>query len=354
MMQHNLIYVIPFAILMLFPITIKAQSCTRTWVAEEPVDELNGSGRDATIHVSVTLKEAYIDRFGGANNLELWRSKRDNANTAWPNPSIVSELNDRSDASAYLSSDGLTIWWQRFPSGGGNWVIYTATRTDKDSAWTNLEEVSELTVSGKDQTTPVVSFDELTIWFQSDRDGGLGGADIWVSIRASKTDDWGDPTNVTNLSSADNDSPGWISSNERVFYLSSTRPDGEDHDIFRAQRALKSDPWGTPVAVGDLNTTDGDLKPILSPDRLAIWFYSDRPGGEGDMDIWASVIETCDGDANRDCTVDPLDVGYVTSRFGCSPADFTVNIGCFSADVNGDGIVDPLDSGYVLARFGPC
>ena len=60
----------------------------------------------------------------------------------------------------------------------------------------------------------------------------------------------------------------------------------------------------------------------------------------------------CDGDVNRDCTVDPLDSGFVLSRFGCVYPDDGEN--CLMADANGDGQVDPLDAGFVLARFGDC
>ena len=62
--------------------------------------------------------------------------------------------------------------------------------------------------------------------------------------------------------------------------------------------------------------------------------------------------EECDGDANSDGVVDPLDSGFVLSRFGCE-----VDAGdpdCDTADQNDDGLVDPLDVGFVLARFGTC
>ncbi|MCH7720274.1 MAG: hypothetical protein IH988_04705 [Planctomycetes bacterium] len=61
---------------------------------------------------------------------------------------------------------------------------------------------------------------------------------------------------------------------------------------------------------------------------------------------------SCDGDANGDGTVDPLDAGFVLARFGCPVG--TGDADCDSADQNEDGAVDPLDSGYVLARFGEC
>ncbi len=60
----------------------------------------------------------------------------------------------------------------------------------------------------------------------------------------------------------------------------------------------------------------------------------------------------CDGDANGDGLVDPLDVGFILARFGCSVGTGDAN--CDIADQNGDGLVDPLDAGYVLARFGDC
>ena len=63
-------------------------------------------------------------------------------------------------------------------------------------------------------------------------------------------------------------------------------------------------------------------------------------------------LTCCEGDANDDGVVDPLDAGFVLARFGCDVG--TGDVGCDSADQNGDGTVDPLDSGFVLARFGEC
>ncbi|MCH7701533.1 MAG: hypothetical protein IID37_07580 [Planctomycetes bacterium] len=69
-------------------------------------------------------------------------------------------------------------------------------------------------------------------------------------------------------------------------------------------------------------------------------------------DAGGSDRVVCEGDANGDGTVDPLDSGYVLARFGCPVG--TGDPDCDAADQNGDGAVDPLDSGFVLARFGPC
>ncbi len=60
--------------------------------------------------------------------------------------------------------------------------------------------------------------------------------------------------------------------------------------------------------------------------------------------------ELCDGDANGDGVVDPLDTGAILARFGLDPCE----AGNCQFDMNCDGTIDPLDSGYVLARFGLC
>ncbi|MCH7700516.1 MAG: lamin tail domain-containing protein [Planctomycetes bacterium] len=77
----------------------------------------------------------------------------------------------------------------------------------------------------------------------------------------------------------------------------------------------------------------------------------ETPKGEP-VDEEGCENQPCDGDANGDGTVDPLDAGFVLARFGCPVGTGDAN--CDIADQNDDGSVDPLDAGYVLARFGPC
>jgi hypothetical protein len=72
----------------------------------------------------------------------------------------------------------------------------------------------------------------------------------------------------------------------------------------------------------------------------------------GAFEFHPGGIEVCEGDANGDNQIDPLDSGFVLSMFNCSVGQG--DSACDSADVNGDGIVDPLDVGYVMTRFGAC
>ncbi|MCH7701134.1 MAG: hypothetical protein IID37_05560, partial [Planctomycetes bacterium] len=96
-------------------------------------------------------------------------------------------------------------------------------------------------------------------------------------------------------------------------------------------------------------------------DQFRILFVASDEGGNSIVEAGIDAFEIfeylcggedCEGDANGDGIVDPLDSGFVLARFGCEVGGGDPS--CDAADQNGDGLVDPLDVGFVLARFGPC
>src|SRR5215210_8869229 len=71
---------------------------------------------------------------------------------------------------------------------------------------------------------PFVSRDNKTFYMASNRPGGLGGIDIWVSTRASARDPWGAPLNVgAPVNSAANDFCPTIARDGHLFYFVSNR-----------------------------------------------------------------------------------------------------------------------------------
>jgi hypothetical protein len=62
-----------------------------------------------------------------------------------------------------------------------------------------------------------------------------------------------------------------------------------DNDIFVTTRASVADPWGTPVAVAELNTAGTETTPEVSYDGLTIFFASNRAPLLGALDIWVST-----------------------------------------------------------------
>ncbi len=120
------------------------------------------------------------------------------------------------------------------------------------------------------------------------------------------------------------------------------------------------DAWHDMTETAKITASDADANDqfgavALDGDTAVIGAaFGDSEGGPdtGAVYIFDLGCIECDGDANGDDTVDPLDSGHVLARLGCPVGSGDPE--CDAADANADCAVDPLDVGYVLARLGAC
>ena len=92
---------------------------------------------------------------------------------------------------------------------------------------------------------------------------------------------FGTPTKVPNVNTSAWDYDPSISADELELYIMSNRSGGYGgRDLWVTTRASVSDPWGTPVNLGPtVNTAYDDCCPDISADGLSLFFWSRRPGG---------------------------------------------------------------------------
>ena len=86
---------------------------------------------------------------------------------------------------------------------------------------------------------PNLRRDGLEVFFDSNRSGGIGGLDLWMSTRASTSDPWSSPTNLgANVNSVANDLRASLSWDGTTLYFGSTRAGGEgSQDVYVTERA---------------------------------------------------------------------------------------------------------------------
>lgn len=168
------------------------------------------------------------------------------------------------------------------------------------SAAANLGPVINSTLSDQQ---PAISKDGRSLYFASNRSGGLGGFDIYVSQRASAHAPWGSPVNLgPTLNTTSSEGNPAFSRDGHLMFFQSDRPGGLGGiDIWASRRVNKHDDfgWQTPVNLGaGVNSAAGDQAPSYfendedgeNGDEGApqLFFASDRPGGPGALDIYIS------------------------------------------------------------------
>jgi hypothetical protein len=181
-------------------------------------------------------------------------------------------------------------------------ACYTATPdTARRSAETFGEWSSPINVGPPVNTEyndnyAILSRDELTMYFTSDRPGGLGGDDLWFTTRASLDDPWADPQNMSALNTSAADSLAVLSSDEHVMFFHSTRPGGcGAGDIWMPRRHnRRSQEWNPPVNLGCVvNTGATEIAPAFfeNPEtgQVTLFYGSNRPGSQG-FDVYASPV----------------------------------------------------------------
>lgn len=189
------------------------------------------------------------------------------------------------DNAAWMTSDRLTIY---FTHASGDYTtrgIYIATRPDPVSAFGAASLVAGVNTSGVDER-PVLTADELTMFWDAVPSGTNNH--IYSASRANRSDSFGSPIKVPELDSiTDFDLAPWIDKDGLLIYFSSTRADHTaNFEIYRSQRASRDQAFSPPVVVAELSSPASDSSPVASADGLEIFFASNRNVANSQNEIW--------------------------------------------------------------------
>ncbi len=154
----------------------------------------------------------------------------------------------------------------------------------------------------------------LSLYFQSNRPGGLGGNDIYVSQRATLSSAWGAPQNVAILNTSSGDSPASISPDGREMFINSQRPGGIGGvDLYLSTRTDPNNDfgWSAPVNLGAVvNTTFTEQNPnyFVNPatGTGTLFFASDRASGTTNVKDFFQSTRNANGTFNPPTIISEL------------------------------------------------
>ena len=179
-----------------------------------------------------------------------------------------------------LSADLLEMYFTSERTGNAD--LYLAERSSTQTSFSAPIRLDALSTDGI-ETSPAVSADGLTLYWASDREGGLGDLDIWRATRPSRGAPWGPAENQRALNSAGKDLPRLPGFHDSLMPISSDRAERGYYAILFARPSDGLD-FVSPTPVPELHferesTVDG----FLTEDGLTLFYVTGPAVGAADM-----------------------------------------------------------------------
>jgi len=311
------------------------------------VPNVNSSSREFNPSISADGLSLFFNsnRSGGLGGIDIWVATRETKDDDWDTPvNLGSTINTTDNEwGPSISSDGLSLYFDISQPGASGAIddIWVATRATTDDDWGNLVSLGPSVNSSSDDCYQSISADELELYFSSNRSGGYGAYDLWVTTRETIHDPWNTPVNLgptVNSSAYEVDTS--ISADGRMLFFASDRSGGYGGaaDIWVTRRATTNDPWGEPVNLGPIiNSSESEDYPNVSADGSSLFFRYSQSGRYSGGDLWQASI-TPIVDFNGDGIVDAADMCIMVDYWGTDES--LCDIGPTPL---GDGIVDIHD-----------
>ena len=233
----------------------------------------------------------FISDRSGSHGGDIWVAGRTSLDVPFGSPQNLgpSVNGERDEGAPTLSSDELVLFFDRDDGG-----IWASSRPSVDTPFGTATRLGEPVNTRSGAGFPALSADGRALYFSSARQGGEGGLDIWLATRSHQDGpfetvrDLGPPVDA-----ASDDGMATVSRDALTLVLASRRDGGlGDWDLWLATRTTADEAFGTPVNLGPkVNSDRFEGRPHLSSDGSVLFFMSDRPGGQGAVDLWQASVD---------------------------------------------------------------
>jgi Tol biopolymer transport system component len=245
---------------------------------------------------------------------------------------------------ANVAASGRSLYFVRTPAAGGfgGQDIWVSQRTSSDDDWGLPQNSAPRPTRCQNDFGPSLTLDGHTLYFASNRPG-VGGQDLYVSRRHNKRDDfgWRPPVNLGSINTVANEIAAAHFEDDltgvTTLYFASNRPGGPGGDDIYMSMLLPDETFGAPVLVEELSSPSADIQPAIRRDGLEIFLASPRPGTQGGLDLWVSrrastsdpwsipvnlgpTVNSANDDARASLSFDGTELYFQSNRSG--NADF--------------------------------
>ncbi|TAH27727.1 MAG: hypothetical protein EAZ07_00600 [Cytophagales bacterium] len=210
-----------------------------------------------------------------------------------------------------ISSDGNTMYFasQRHETTGGQIDddideffedMYVSTK--HNNKWSKAKHVGPINSFKHDAPLALSANGKRLFFYSSDENGST---DLFYSD--FNGNEWSQPINMgKNINSTSLESGCAISADDQTFFFSSDRPGGYGGMDIYVSKLQPDGKWGVPVNLGSkVNTAFDEESPCILPDGKTLFFSSDGPNSIGGLDIFKTKYNPTDSSWNN-----PINMGY--------------------------------------------
>ncbi len=255
-----------------------------TAVTVTPLEALNSSADDFVTGVSRGGRELYLTSSRSGGRQRLYVVERDG--DQWGSPQrLRGAIADATHVGgATLTADGNFMVFAAFQhelGSSGRTDLYVARRSGGE--WREVMNAGAILNSAYWDSQPCISADGTLLVFASDRPGGSGGTDLWMSRREGNR--WSAPTPLRALNTAADEMAPVLAADGRTLYFASNR-DGT-FDIF-VSRMGADGTFGRPEKLpAPVNTAADEYFYVPLPDQNAALLS--RTTSAGDLDVFLVI-----------------------------------------------------------------
>jgi WD40-like Beta Propeller Repeat len=198
-----------------------------------------------------------------------------------------------------LSTDGRRLYFHSNRDGGlGGFDIWVSRRAGTNCPWEPPKSLGPPLNTARDDGDPAFTPDMRVVFYSSDEGhGGAGRGDILVSRRADPNDDfaWEQPVNLGPHVNTDahESNPAYVAAENggTIYFERAAGGDPANSDIYKVLVTRDGQTRGPAVLVPELSAPApiNDNAPTVRADGRELIFWSNRPGGVGLADLWAST-----------------------------------------------------------------
>jgi outer membrane protein OmpA-like peptidoglycan-associated protein len=196
----------------------------------------------------------------------------------WDVPEEISKSINTPDneGTCAISADGRTLVLTACnrPDSFGGCDLYISHKEGKD--WSTPRNLGDVINTRDRETQPSLSADGHTLYFSSDRRGGMGKDDIWVTSLDDK-ERWTDPKNMGPvINTPDEEIAPFIHANgHTLFYSSNGLPGMGGFDIFMSRR--QDTTWSEPRNIGyPINTVAEQVGLFITANGKNAYYTDDN------------------------------------------------------------------------------